>query len=76
MERDNAEWPAALMAKITDALAKAGRALTKREIENRVKTRAADTRLALAVLVDEDTSGDARPTRGAIPCPDRAIYGR
>ena len=45
VKRDDADRPAALMAKVADALTRAGRPLNKREIEDRVKTRAADTQL-------------------------------
>lgn len=46
--------PTALMARVSAAMAKAGRALSGREIEDRVRgKRVADVRTALAVLVDE-----------------------
>lgn len=45
--------PTGLMRKVSDALAKAGKPLTGREITDRVQGRQADVRLAVACLIDE-----------------------
>lgn len=62
--RPEAFRPTALMARVSDAMAKADRPLSGKEIEDRVRSKRDYVRAALAVLIDEkyvekDTTGRA-----------------
>lgn len=63
--RDEEFRPTVLMRRVSEALEKAGRALSTQEVIDRVRGRAADIRTALAALVDEGFVSLVDGPRGA-----------